>query len=142
MITFSVEIQFSCLNFYSKNFVCSLLASRVAPAQVVGWPPVRSFRKNLVYGSSAKLISNSPSNDSEEVMKIKSESSKTGLFVKINMDGVPIGRKIDLNAFKSYESLSYAIDELFRGLLAGCLLNFQLNKLNYEIKYMYDMFAS
>lgn len=35
------------------------------------------------------------------------------------MDGVPIGRKIDLNAYDSYEKLSSAVDELFRGLLAG-----------------------
>lgn len=41
--------------------------------------------------------------------------------MKINMDGVPIGRKIDLNAYDSYEKLSSAVDELFRGLLAGNL---------------------
>lgn len=41
------------------------------------------------------------------------------MFVKINMDGVPIGRKVDLSAFASYEKLSFAVDELFRGLLAG-----------------------
>jgi len=35
------------------------------------------------------------------------------------MDGVPIGRKVDLNAYDSYENLSSAVDELFRGLLAG-----------------------
>jgi auxin-responsive protein IAA len=35
------------------------------------------------------------------------------------MEGVPIGRKINLNAYDSYEKLSVAIDELFRGLLAG-----------------------
>ncbi|GMN40018.1 hypothetical protein TIFTF001_009248 [Ficus carica] len=35
------------------------------------------------------------------------------------MEGVPIGRKVDLKAFDSYEKLSYAIDALFRGLLAA-----------------------
>ncbi|CAK8565303.1 unnamed protein product [Lathyrus sativus] len=33
------------------------------------------------------------------------------------MDGVPIGRKVDLKAYHSYENLSIAVDELFRGLL-------------------------
>lgn len=47
------------------------------------------------------------------------ESSQKGFFVKINMNGVPIGRKVDLNAYDSYEKLSTAVDELFRGLLAG-----------------------
>lgn len=41
------------------------------------------------------------------------------MFVKINMDGIPIGRKVDLKAYDSYEKLSYAVDELFSGLLAG-----------------------
>jgi auxin-responsive protein IAA len=35
------------------------------------------------------------------------------------MDGIPIGRKIDLNALDSYDMLSLAVDKLFRGLLAG-----------------------
>lgn len=39
--------------------------------------------------------------------------------MKINMNGIPIGRKVDLKAFNSYEKLSCAIDELFRGLLAA-----------------------
>lgn len=91
---------------------------RVAPAQVVGWPPVRSFRKNLAHGSSAKPVSGSEAIDnSTKVAERMSESSR--MLVKINMDGVPIGRKIDLNSYKSYENLSYAIDELFRGLLAA-----------------------
>lgn len=87
---------------------------------MVGWPPIRSFRKNLASGSSSKLAS-----DSEAAVENKSsdskpkESSSKTMFVKINMDGIPIGRKVDLKAYDSYEKLSYAVDELFRGLLAG-----------------------
>jgi auxin-responsive protein IAA len=50
---------------------------------------------------------------------VKAEETRRAPFVKINMDGVPIGRKIDLNAFNSYEMLSLAVDKLFRHLLAG-----------------------
>lgn len=48
--------------------------------------------------------------------------------MKINMDGVPIGRKVDLKAYDSYEKLSSAVDELFRGLLAGltCVILIQV----------------
>ena len=53
----------------------------------------------------------------------KSDNCKTGLFVKINMDGVPIGRKVDLKACDSYEKLSYAVDDLFRALLSGYLIS-------------------
>jgi auxin-responsive protein IAA len=35
------------------------------------------------------------------------------------MDGVPIGRKVDLSSYDSYKKLSTAVDELFRGLLAA-----------------------
>lgn len=60
------------------------------------------------------------------------------MFVKINMDGIPIGRKVDLKAYDSYEKLSFAVDELFRGLLAGeralpiSISNFSLRILRLE----------
>lgn len=93
---------------------------RTAPAPVVGWPPIRSFRKNFASGSSSKLAS-----DSGDVIENKSSDSKPKencaktMFVKINMDGIPIGRKVNLKAYDSYEKLSHAVDELFRGLLAA-----------------------
>lgn len=98
------------------------LVQRTAPGPVVGWPPVRSFRKNLASTSSSKLGNESShggqinkSDDGEKQV----ETKKEGMFVKINMDGVPIGRKVDLNAYNSYEQLSFVVDKLFRGLLAG-----------------------
>ncbi|KAF8083407.1 hypothetical protein N665_0775s0009 [Sinapis alba] len=102
---------------------------RTAPGPLVGWPPVRSFRKNLTNGSSSKLVNESTSNDlvlknqkcddgnsREKPMGAKRQG---GLFVKINMHGVPIGRKVDLSAHNSYEQLSFTVDKLFRGLLAA-----------------------
>ncbi|KAF1882732.1 hypothetical protein Lal_00002913 [Lupinus albus] len=98
---------------------------RNAPGPVVGWPPIRSFRKNLASSSTSK-----PSHDSSKQQQHDKVVGKKhvvdnygiggskGLFVKINMDGVPIGRKVDLNAYYSYENLSSSVDELFRGLLA------------------------
>ena len=59
-------------------------------------------------------------NGSSEVAK-KLENDRKSLFVKINMDGIPIGRKVDLKAYDSYDKLSLAVDELFRGLMAGAL---------------------
>ncbi|KAI3777867.1 hypothetical protein L1987_47670 [Smallanthus sonchifolius] len=83
---------------------------RSAPAPVVGWPPVRSFRKNIASSSSK------PAPAKKEKMV---DSCQKGFFVKINMIGVPIGRKVDLNAYDSYEKLFVAVDQLFRGLLAA-----------------------
>ncbi|PSS09771.1 Auxin-responsive protein [Actinidia chinensis var. chinensis] len=93
---------------------------RTAPAPVVGWPPIRSFRKNLASSSSSKPVPESPN---AMLNKVSSEepaqSCGKGFFVKINMDGVPIGRKVNLKAYDSYQKLSSAVDELFRGLLAA-----------------------
>ncbi|KAL4290283.1 hypothetical protein GQ457_14G006490 [Hibiscus cannabinus] len=91
---------------------------RTAPGPVVGWPPIRSIRKNLASNSSSKQASDSPSVDPPNE-KPAAEPNGKGQFVKINMDGVPIGRKVDLKAYDSYEKLSTAVDELFRGLLAA-----------------------
>lgn len=41
------------------------------------------------------------------------------LFVKIYMEGFPIGRKVNLRAYDSYDKLSIAIDELFGSFVAG-----------------------
>ncbi|TKY48220.1 Auxin-responsive protein IAA26 [Spatholobus suberectus] len=91
---------------------------RNAPAPVVGWPPIRSFRKNLA-SSSKPPPESQPEQHNKVAGKKPVDNYGKGLFVKINMDGVPIGRKVDLNAYDSYENLSSAVDELFRGLLAA-----------------------
>ena len=96
--------------------------SRIAVAPVVGWPPIRSFRKNFGSRNFSKPAPKSPNetpkegSDSEKLVNLEHH-----MFVKINMDGVPIGRKVDLKAYDSYEKLSFAIDELFGDLLAGNL---------------------
>ncbi|XP_038878199.1 auxin-responsive protein IAA26-like [Benincasa hispida] len=106
----------------ANTAVCNSSQKRTAPAPVVGWPPIRSSRRNLASSSFSK-----PASESSDATpsKLPAPGEKAvevggkGLFVKINMDGVPIGRKIDLNAYDSYEKLSSAVDELFRGLLAA-----------------------
>lgn len=85
-----------------------------AAAPVVGWPPVRSFRRNLASSSSSR-----PSPQSSSGHHRHHKVQDGGLFVKINMDGVPIGRKVDLTAYGGYADLSAAVGKLFRGLLAG-----------------------
>lgn len=83
---------------------------RNAAAPVVGWPPVRSFRKNIA--SSSKQL---PEPQKYETEANPNTNSRKGNFVKINMDGVPIGRKVDLSAYDGYEKLCLAVKELFKG---------------------------
>lgn len=92
----------------------------------MGWPPIRSFRKNIGSGSSSKLPTGPQQHQNvvpDNVDSLKpTQNCGKGLFVKINMDGVPIGRKLNINAYNSYEKLFSAVDDLFRGLLAGITL--------------------
>uniref|UniRef100_J3KX63 Auxin-responsive protein n=1 Tax=Oryza brachyantha TaxID=4533 RepID=J3KX63_ORYBR len=103
--------------------------ARTAAAPVVGWPPVRSFRRNLASSSSSKPATSSSQNaeksskDGGGGCSGGNEHAQKGMFVKINMDGVPIGRKVDLTAYGGYAELSSAVDKLFRGLLAGKALH-------------------
>ncbi|XP_050366853.1 auxin-induced protein AUX28-like [Argentina anserina] len=72
-----------------------------AKAQVVGWPPVRSFRKNMM---------------STQKSSTTDESSKAGgnaALVKVSMDGAPYLRKVDLNMYKTYPQLSDALAKMF-----------------------------
>ncbi|KAL8485042.1 hypothetical protein ACS0TY_027373 [Phlomoides rotata] len=63
-------------------------------AQIVGWPPVKSYRKN-----------NIPAKISE---------SESGMFVKVSMDGAPYLRKIDLKLYNGYPDLLNALETMFK----------------------------
>ncbi|XP_022575253.1 auxin-responsive protein IAA2-like isoform X2 [Brassica napus] len=55
--------------------------------QIVGWPPVRSYRKN-----NNSVVS----------------------YVKVSMDGAPYLRKIDLKTYKNYSELLKELENMFK----------------------------
>ncbi|XP_073114862.1 auxin-induced protein 22D-like isoform X2 [Elaeis guineensis] len=75
-------------------------AQPMAKAQVIGWPPIRSYRKNSFKAR-------------------KAEVEAAGLFVKVSMDGAPYLRKIDLKVYKGYKELREALDNMFRCFSTG-----------------------
>ncbi|KAJ3669877.1 hypothetical protein LUZ60_010201 [Juncus effusus] len=79
-------------------------------AQVVGWPPVRSYRKNIL------------TNNSE---KDKGEDEKSAAFVKVSMDGAPYLRKVDLKMYKGYKELSKALDKMFGSFNTEFVLTYE-----------------
>lgn len=83
-----------------------------AKAQVVGWPPVRSFRKNIVSGQ--KKSSDEPADH-----KAAAVPTSSAAFVKVSMDGAPYLRKVDLKLYKSYPELSDALAKLFSSFTIG-----------------------
>ncbi|KAM0938202.1 putative transcription factor interactor and regulator AUX-IAA family [Dioscorea sansibarensis] len=100
--------------------------TRTNSVPVIGWPPVGTFRKNIA-GSSSKTLNESQNMALKSEVKLEN-CKKKRLFVKINMDGMPIGRKINLKAYDSYGMLSSAVEELFRELLAGICDSSKENK--------------
>ncbi|XP_071940527.1 auxin-induced protein 22D-like [Coffea arabica] len=69
-------------------------AAPAAKAQIVGWPPVRSYRKNSLQQKKAE--------------------AETGFYVKVSMDGAPYLRKIDLKVYKGYPELLKALEYMFK----------------------------
>ncbi|KAE8677654.1 Auxin-induced protein AUX28 [Hibiscus syriacus] len=89
----SVENEASCNKDPSKQ---------PAKAQVLGWPPVRSYRKNIMANQ-----------------KNKSEECEKAAFVKVSMDGAPYLRKVDLKMYNSYQKLSNGLAKMFGFFTTG-----------------------
>ncbi|KAK4785219.1 hypothetical protein SAY86_001908 [Trapa natans] len=85
-----------------------------AKAQVVGWPPVRSYRKNAM----AHNNKNSSDEDQAAEKGVASGAAAALSFVKVSMDGAPYLRKIDLKMYKTYKELSDALGKMFGSFTA------------------------
>lgn len=92
-------------------------------SQVIGWPPIRAYRRNSLVNQSRVSAEDGTDISKKDGMKMGSCNSNIknnqgkgngkSMFVKVNMDGVPIGRKVDLNAHLSYETLAQALEDMF-----------------------------
>ncbi|CAL4936469.1 unnamed protein product [Urochloa decumbens] len=80
-------------------------AAPASKVQVVGWPPVRAYRKNA-FQAAAEAASE------RKTTKKKGEQGG-GLYVKVSMDGAPYLRKVDLRTYGGYRELRDALDALF-----------------------------
>ncbi|XP_013675471.1 auxin-responsive protein IAA9-like isoform X1 [Brassica napus] len=79
-----------------------------AKAQIVGWPPVRSYRKNTL----ATTCKNSDEVDGKP-------GYEAALFVKVSMDGALYLRKVDLRSYTNYMELSSALEKMFTTFTLG-----------------------
>lgn len=99
----------------------------------MGWPPIRAYRMNSLANQAkvptteefhskvekttskkGAIITESGSQKNNTTVKEKGQQ-KNSPFVKVNMDGFPIGRKVDLNAHSCYETLAQALEDMFCG---------------------------
>ncbi|XP_023532813.1 auxin-responsive protein IAA13-like [Cucurbita pepo subsp. pepo] len=99
--------------------------------QVVGWPPIRASRistlanqakPHSVEGFKAEAGKNKNKHTEsgtpngvgdKHKANEKSRNSRNSLYVKVNMDGVLIGRKVNLSAYSSYETLAQKVENMF-----------------------------
>ncbi|XP_076952030.1 auxin-responsive protein IAA1-like [Bidens hawaiensis] len=80
-----------------SDLVCSVVKKSPPPKeQVVGWPPVRSNRKNLKNNCK---------------------------YVKVAVDGAPYLRKLDLELYSCYEQLLCTFEDLFPCISTRTVLN-------------------
>ncbi|XP_048336652.1 auxin-responsive protein IAA11 isoform X1 [Ziziphus jujuba] len=116
----------------TKRSADSVAVPNGSSSQVVGWPPLRAHRMN-------SLVNHVKSPTAEEFNSVGEKSRCTNamsaradngcdkkngnymekghksLFVKVNMDGIPIGRKVDLSAHNGYEALARTLEDMFHG---------------------------
>ncbi|KAI4365381.1 hypothetical protein MLD38_021370 [Melastoma candidum] len=85
----------------SSKGSCSSLDHESPPvttkAQIVGWPPIRSYRRN-------NLV---------QPKKAEGDVAPPGIFVKVSLDGAPYLRKVDLKLYNGYQDLLKALENMF-----------------------------
>ncbi|CAK9172820.1 unnamed protein product [Ilex paraguariensis] len=116
----------------TKRTADSFSPPRNGSSQVVGWPPIRAYRMNSLVNQAKspnfeEFNSTADKNKCQNIVVEKTNNvsntnnddaegrghPKTSLFVKVNMDGIPIGRKVDLNAHSCYETLAQTLHDMF-----------------------------
>ncbi|KAG5065527.1 hypothetical protein AAZX31_04G064900 [Glycine max] len=77
---------------------------------LVGWPPVKSWRRK-------ELHQQHPARGRIRNDRIQANENQSrgpnSLYVKVNMEGVAIGRKINLRLFNSYQTLTSSLISMF-----------------------------
>ncbi|CAA6660996.1 unnamed protein product [Spirodela intermedia] len=73
-----------------------------AKAQVVGWPPIQSYRKTTMAANPPKTL-----ND-----ELEARPGTGCQYVKVSMDGAPYLRKVALQVYGNYRELSSALEAI------------------------------
>jgi auxin-responsive protein IAA len=77
---------------------------------LVGWPPIKSWRKKELHDH--ELPEHRRIDRINQANENQSRRSKP-LYVKVNMEGVSIGRQINLRLYNSYQTLKDSLISMF-----------------------------
>lgn len=86
---------------YNNPDLCDCLYPKCR-AQIVGWPPIRSYRKNSLHHKKGE------------------GESASQIYVKVSMDGAPYLRKVDLGVCEGYRQLLTAVENMFKLTIGTC----------------------
>ncbi|KAJ6758582.1 AUXIN-RESPONSIVE PROTEIN IAA29 [Salix koriyanagi] len=95
-----------------KKISCSINMNDVEENQVVGWPPIKSWRKKMfhhqhqgvhVVNRNYRMVAGNHENG----------AGSNTRYVKVKMEGVAITRKIDLRHYNSYQTLTNSLTSKF-----------------------------
>lgn len=94
----------------------------------MGWPPVRNFvRNNNPVRPAPPPSAPATACPSAQGKGASTSTNTNSLFVKIYMDGVPFGRKVDLRSNNSYDKLYLTLEEMFQQFINGMYYIFGSN---------------
>lgn len=111
-------------NFLNSSSKIDSVTKPPAKTQVVGWPPVRSYRKNIMAQKSQAEESKTTKTTERTTSGTGSSNINTGAqaaaaYVKVSMDGAPYLRKVDLKMYNCYQQLSDALGKMFSSFTMG-----------------------
>ncbi|XP_057435188.1 auxin-responsive protein IAA8-like isoform X2 [Lotus japonicus] len=78
--------------------------------QLVRWPPIKSWRKKKLHPQHP--VGGQIRNERMQANENQSRGSNS-LYVKANMEGVPVGRLINFRVFNSYQTLTDMLVSMF-----------------------------
>ncbi|KAL7112320.1 hypothetical protein ACP275_05G144800 [Erythranthe tilingii] len=79
--------------------------------EIVGWPPINSVRRELLHRNQQQQ--QQQQRVINYIIPGARNNNNKSMYVKVKMEGVPIGRKIDLSLYHSYQSLTHAFIHMF-----------------------------
>ncbi|KAK4354872.1 hypothetical protein RND71_027066 [Anisodus tanguticus] len=114
---FSINNGADCVGSSTENIESASTNS----SHVVGWPPIRTYRMNSFNQSKIRhadqeengVSGNKEMESSKKKINYGNNTKNDADFVKVNMDGLPIGRKVDLSSHSCYETLGKILEEMF-----------------------------
>ncbi|KAK6912579.1 AUX/IAA domain [Dillenia turbinata] len=96
-----------------RRKMCKRLIIERNQGVIVGWPPINSLRKKLLYQHHHHHQNQHGRIENNRTDESRPHSRSNSMYVKVKMEGVAIGRKIDLNLYHSYQTLKENLISMF-----------------------------